>query len=992
MSQFDFIQVNEFQPNLEGWNQIGAIKEYLFSNNNKDLLLINENGYQVKISFLSETAIRVRFKPVVNPDYSGNESYAVVNRNLGNVSVNYIELPDNGGTLHITTGQLDIFVGLAPYGISVQKDGKVITEDTYSKNIVFSNEAVANLKKAPTTESYFGFGEKAGEILDKKENTMTFFNYDNFSYLDGGVVPDDNTGGPLNPSSPLYNSMPYCLAIGKGENAIKYAYGVYLDNVSQTYFNMGANDYSDMDGKYYFGALYGELDYYIMIGSTKDGSQNEASSVISQYSKLTGASAMPPMYALGYQQGCYGYFDREKLEGIAKAYRDANIPIDGLHIDVDFQDNYRTFTNSEVKFPNVGDMFENLHNEGFKCSTNITGIITANPYDETGKQPGDEGYKGYPTRDNLVDLNVNSAMESNYLPNTVPPLTDSSEGDISPYPQAFIWNTRYDEGKNPKIFMAQESYGSDTYYQGKPYNPYVKNYPSPGHPQGQNNLGTYGYYMDLGIESVKEYWGAQYKYLLSKGLDMIWQDMTCPALVANSDNDTAVKSLPLDLEMYDKVTNQYQPNAKIHNSFSLNLVTATYEGLTKLKKDEATVGSYNYKKRNFIISRGGFAGVHRYAGIWTGDSASSWDFLKINIPEVLNIGLSGLPISGCDIGGFAGGSGSVSENGTHKVTQYELFTRWMTAGAFLPWYRNHYDGYNKSFQEPFYYGEPVPTNCRKYINMRYQLLQVFYDYMFESTQNGLPICRALFINEPNDINVFNYADQQFFLGKDVLVAPVTDENWNKDVYLPNKNNWFVFDVNGAALPQPTQGGKAYSWYVPLDLVPVYIREGAILPIRELTQFVDAEKANYLNFFIYPTSKEVNNVTTYQLYQDDKVSTNFEEEEAYRITEVKATKTQTGRNLTFNRAHNNYTPLESYFFVSFLGVQSNQAVITINGKQLKESTKEKVEKATKNAFYYDEENQKIVTKIIDNVSTITIDIDYTFEFNMESVLLNNAELV
>ena len=88
--------------------------------------------------------------------------------------------------------------------------------------------------------------------------------------------------------------------------------------------------------------------------------------------------------------------------------------------------------------------------------------------------------------------------------------------------------------------------------------------------------------------------------------------------------------------MYDKVTDSYQPNAKIHNSFSLNLVTATYEGLTKLKNDKTAVGEYNYKKRNFIISRGGFAGVHRYAGIWTGDSASSWDFLQINIPEVLN--------------------------------------------------------------------------------------------------------------------------------------------------------------------------------------------------------------------------------------------------------------------------------------------------------------------------------------------------------------------
>ena len=530
--------------------------------------------------------------------------------------------------------------------------------------------------------------------------------------------------------------------------------------------------------------------------------------------------------------------------------------------------------------------------------------------------------------------------------------------------------------------MANESYGENN-----GFNKYQYAYPSPGYPQGQNALGTYGFYMDLGIESVKEYWGAQYKYLLSQGLDMIWQDMTCPAVVPNVDNGNPDKTLPFDLMMYDKVTGKYQSNDKIHNSFSLNLVEATYKGLTKLKEDKSAVGSYNYKKRNFIISRGGFAGVHRYAGIWTGDSASSWDFLKINIPEVLNIGLSGLPISGCDIGGFANGSGSVTEGDTHGVTEYELFTRWMTAGAFLPWYRNHYDGYTKSFQEPFNYGEPVPTNCRKYINMRYQLLQVFYDLMFENTQNGLPISRAMFLNEANDINVFTYADQQFFLGKDILVAPVTDQNWYKEVYLPNDNQWYVFDVDGGALPQPTEGGQAYTWYVPLDLVPVYIREGAILPVRQLEQYVGELPENYLNFYIYP-GKDSN----YQLYLDDKTTTAFEEDDAYRVTEITAVNSNTGKTVTFNRTHNNFTPTEKYFFVSFLGVITDTAVINVNGKKLKESSESKIQTATSNAYYYDATNQKTVVKIFDNTAKITVDINYLFEFNYEQIKLPIEELV
>ncbi|UII25179.1 DUF4968 domain-containing protein [Fulvivirga maritima] len=945
---FSFVQVNEFQPNVDGWNIIGKVS---YTQNGNDILLTNAQGYQVKVSFLSPLAIRVRFKPVVNPNYSSDNSYAVVNRNLGKVKIKVEELPDDGGTLKIDTGALQVLIGLDPYGISVQKDGKVITEDTYSKNLVFSNQAVANLKKSPETESYFGFGEKAGSQLDKKEFTLTFFNYDNFTYnntaADGSrLVPAGNEGGPLNPSSPLYNSMPFCLAVGKGQQSVEYAYGVYLDNVSQTYFNLGSNDYSDMDGKYYFGALYGELDYYLMVGQESD-SANVIADVINQYSELTGRAAMPPMYALGYQQGCYGYYDRWILTSVAQAYRAAKIPIDGLHIDVDFQNNYRTFTNSENKFPNVQEMFDQLHEMGFKCSTNITGIITANPLDENGnsKTP-------YPTRDGVLNLNPNNAPYSTYKDGV----------KVKP----FIYNTRANQAPSPEIFLANESYGIDT-----GLNPFK--YPTPAQPEGTNELGTYGFYCDLGQPDIQEWWGDQYDYLLTMGLDMIWQDMTCPALVPNEDNHNEDKTLPLDLMMYDKVTEMYQPNAKIHNAFSLNLVQATYQGIKKLKlSKEYKKGPdgkplYNYNKRNFIISRGGFAGVHRYAGIWTGDSSSSWDFLAINIPEVLNVGLSGLPISGCDIGGFANGSGS-EEGG---VTNYELFTRWMTAGAFLPWYRNHYDGYTKTFQEPYRYGSPVPENCAKYINMRYQLLQLFYDAMYESTQTGMPICRALFLNEVNDPEVFSYADDQFFVGKNLLVAPVVSQDWNKEVYLPAGCNWYVFDINGGKLPQPTAGGSTYNWYVTLDLVPVYIREGAILPVRELEQYVGEKPVNPLTFFVYP-GKE----STYQLYQDDKTTMNAEEKGEYRVTQISNINGDGYKEIQFQRSYDKYTPAEPYFIINLLGNLASPSEVLVNDASLEQVQSESaLSEAKAGAWFYDQANERTLVNVPDNDANLLVRINY-----------------
>lgn len=111
----------------------------------------------------------------------------------------------------------------------------------------------------------------------------------------------------------------------------------------------------------------------MMVGMEDNGSANVVADVVNQLTNLTGRAALPPKYKLGYHQGCYGYWDSKKLIKAATAFRNANIPINGLHIDVDFQNNYRTFTISPEKFPNPKTMFDSLHTMGFKCSTNITG-------------------------------------------------------------------------------------------------------------------------------------------------------------------------------------------------------------------------------------------------------------------------------------------------------------------------------------------------------------------------------------------------------------------------------------------------------------------------------------------------------------------------------------------------------------------------------------------------------------------------------------------
>src|SRR5208282_6168436 len=158
-------------------------------------------------------------------------------------------------------------------------------------------------------------------------------------------------GQTLNPSEALYCSVPLLIEANPSptgpQQGAAYAYGLFLDNPAQSYFNIGQSGYAgNMSGKYYFGALHGELNYYFLLGSVP-------ADVVQQYATLTGLPPMPPRYVFGYHQGCYGYYTRSRLTEVALAYRQAQIPIDGLHIDIDFQNNYRTFTNSELKFPDA---------------------------------------------------------------------------------------------------------------------------------------------------------------------------------------------------------------------------------------------------------------------------------------------------------------------------------------------------------------------------------------------------------------------------------------------------------------------------------------------------------------------------------------------------------------------------------------------------------------------------------------------------------------
>jgi alpha-glucosidase len=569
-------------------------------------------------------------------------------------------------------------------------------------------------------------------------------------------------------------------------------------------------------------------------------------------------------------------------------------------------------------------MLAKLRDLGFKCSTNVTPLITRNPLDENAR------YSAYTERAALLEAG------------------------------GLIYDTRAGQGPNLNLFEGRVNYGLNRIVPGtnSRFNPY----PSPGlsiNSDGSIPLSSPGNYPDLGRADIREAWGDQYKHLVQDlGMDMIWQDMMCPALDSTA---YIYSTLPLDLMINDGTT--YVPEGIAHNAYALFILMGTWDGLQRLRPET----------RSFIIARGGYAGVQRYAAVWTGDSASSWEFLRINLPQVLNLGLSGVPLSGCDIGGFAPDSGSVSQSGTYGVTDYEMLTRWMHLGSFLPWYRNHYDGYNKSFQEPYNYGEPVPTNCRKYVELRYRMLQLYYDALYEWTQSGMPPVRALFLNEESDPAIYDHLDDQFFVGRDFLVAPIlfpgegSPPVATRSVYLPAGSQWYAFMDGTAPLDPPVPGGTTIaSWRATLDEVPIYVREGAIIPMRSLEQYVGELERNPLDIAVYPGRN-----ASYSLYQDDGISTKAATAQAFRITEISHQQRDGQRQVRLRRIRDSYQPPEPYVKVSFLEGGPG-ATVTVGGVAVAAvPSRPALEGAPDDAFYYDSALRMTVVKIMDTRSDVMV---------------------
>jgi alpha-glucosidase len=229
----------------------------------------------------------------------------------------------------------------------------------------------------------------------------------------------------------------------------------------------------------------------------------------------------------------------------------------------------------------------------------------------------------------------------------------------------------------------------------------------------------------------------------------------------------------------------------------------------------------NPDRRPFVLSRSSYLGGQRYAATWTGDNVSSWEHLHWSVPMVLNLGLSGQPFCGPDIGGFAG------------TPSPELFAHWIGVGAFLPFCRTHNS--LKGDQEPWSFGPAVEEIARAALARRYRLLPYLYTAFREAATRGLPVVRPLFFADPTDV-ALRSEDRSFLLGRDLLVQPQWESATSRDCAIP-EGRWRTL---------PLIAGEPDSERAHPRL---RLRDGAILPVGQGGQMVAEAFSGPLTLFV-----------------------------------------------------------------------------------------------------------------------------------------------
>ncbi|MEZ4802739.1 MAG: glycoside hydrolase family 31 protein [Gelidibacter sp.] len=323
------------------------------------------------------------------------------------------------------------------------------------------------------------------------------------------------------------------------------------------------------------------------------------------------------------------------------------------------------------------------------------------------------------------------------------------------------------------------------------------------------------YFPDFTNKKVRDWWSDLYRELIEDiGVKGVWNDMNEPAVM-----EVPNKTFP------DDVRHEYEGNRcshrKAHNIYGMQMARATYQGVKK----------FAYPKRPFVITRAAYSGTQRYTSTWTGDNIATWEHLWIANIQAQRLAMSGFSFAGSDIGGFA------------EQPQGELFTRWIQLGVFHPFCRVHSSG-DHGNQEPWAFDDDVTNIVRKFIELRYQLLPYLYTSFWKYVEEGIPMLKSLVLYDQEDIHT-HYRIDEFIFGDQMLICPILEPNARgRRMFFP-RGKWVNYWTD-----QVVNGGREAWVDADIDSMPIFVKEGAIIPKYPVQQFVGEKNIDEITLEVY----------------------------------------------------------------------------------------------------------------------------------------------
>jgi len=418
-----------------------------FTRTGNSVTLNCQDRSQVQLTVLAADLIRVRAslgRALPQKDYS----WAIARDQWEPPRWNLSEAPDS---ILLATDEVEALVSRSPLLITFRhaQSHEVINADEQPmmydargalQGIMFDPQAgifVAVAKKLGFDEHFYGLGEKAAR-LDKRRGSFVNWNSDTPGYTEG--------------KDPIYQTIPFYLGLERGA-----AYGIFFDNSYRSYFNFG----NSSQERVWFGAEGGELNYYFFYGPS-------IKKILGRYADLTGHMPLPPLWSLGNQQSRWSYYPDKMVEQVAREYRQRDLPLDVIHLDIDYMEGYRVFTWNKNRFPNPRELAQNLGKQGIKLVTIV-----------------DPGVKYQPS-------NSNGTIAS-----TGPP-------ELGPQDRSYYV---FEQGKEKGYFQRRKN--------GELFIPKVW----PGE----------SVFVDFSLPEARRWWGDLHRAYLDYGVAGIWNDMNEPS-------------------------------------------------------------------------------------------------------------------------------------------------------------------------------------------------------------------------------------------------------------------------------------------------------------------------------------------------------------------------------------------------------------------------------------------------------------------------------